>query len=136
MRFIPLLLAAAVLTACRSTTEPPPSESNLTAGMVKLKIHKNKTVQADVLEVFGPPDMVTHKDDLRIWTYDKIRYDVESTSYGLLILAGAGSGNVAGGGGAGGSRRTHRSSSTSTMLILYFDEKDVVRDYRLSVTRF
>jgi len=128
--------AALLLGACASRTEPPPSESNLTAGMVKLKIIKGETVQADVLEVFGPPDMVTHRDGLRIWTYDKIRYDVETRSYGLAILVGGGGGSVgAGAGGSASSRRT-TSSSTSTMLIIYFDEKDLVRDYRLQVTRF
>lgn len=116
------LVAAA---GCASHHEDvPATESNLTAGMAKKTIVQGKTTQAEVMEVFGPPDLLTHRDGLQIWTYDKIRYDIQSSSgYFTVLIAGAGSG-----------RST--SSSTSTMLIIYFDDKDVVRDYRLNVTRF
>lgn len=118
--------ASVIAAACQSSPDAGASAapSNLTAGMAKKTIVKGQTTQAEVMEVFGPPDLITHKDDLQIWTYDKIRYDVQSSSgYLTVILAGV-----------GGSRST--SSSTSTMLIIYFDNKDVVRDYRMNVTRF
>ncbi len=98
--------------------------SNLTPGMVKLSIQKGLTSQAEVMEIFGPPDLVTHRDDLQVWTYDKIRYDVRSSGGYLNVLV------------AGSNSATLRSSSTSTMLIIYFDSADTVRDYRLSTTRF
>lgn len=107
------------LVGCNAT-KATPTESNLTAGMAKATIQKGATTQAEIMEVFGPPDLVTHRDDLQIWTYDKIRYDVRSDA-GTLFLYSAGS---------------TRSSSTSTMMIIYFDKADIVREYRMSVTRF
>ena len=62
----------------KSNTSPLPTESNLTAGMAKKSIVKGSTTQAEVMEIFGPPDLLTHRDDMQIWTYDKIRYDIES----------------------------------------------------------
>lgn len=122
---IALLGAALGLSACRGGPEPdaPVTESNLTAGMVKRTIAVGRTSQAEVLEVFGPPDLVTHRDGREIWTYDKIRHEIEAESgYFTVLIAGT------------GSRRTTR-SSTSTMLIVYFED-EIVRDYRLSVARF
>jgi hypothetical protein len=123
------LSGAVVLSAMAAGCAPkepaqPAQRSNLTAGMAKKTIVKGQTTEAEVLEVFGPPDLVTHRDDLQIWTYDKVRYDVENSG-GYLTVGVAG---MSGGGS--------KSSSTATMLIIYFDNKDVVRDYRLNVTRF
>lgn len=92
--------------------------------MAKQTIVKNETTQAEVIEVFGPPDLVTHRDDVQIWTYDKIRYDIEQSQGYFTVL-------IAGGGGS----RT-RSSSTSTMLIVYFNQNDIVTDYRMHLSRF
>jgi hypothetical protein len=98
--------------------------SNLTAGMVKKSIIKGTTTQAEITEIFGPPDLITHKDNMQIWTYDKVKYDIEySDGYFNVLIYGVGGNKT-------------RSSSTSTMLIVYFDEKDIVRDYRMNVTRF
>ncbi len=89
--------------------------------MAKSTIIKGQTTQAEVMEVFGPPDLVTHKDDLQVWTYDKIAYDVEVTG-GQVSLFRRGT--------------RSRSSSTSTMLIIYFNDSDIVRDYRMNTTKF
>lgn len=80
--------------------------------MAKRVLVKGQTTQAEVMEVFGPPDLVTHRDDTQLWTYDKISQDVEESSGHF------------------------RSSNRSTMLIIYFDGSDLVRDYRMSVTKF
>lgn len=123
-----LLAAPALLLAagCASTPadEPAAGPGNLTPGMVKMKLVKGQTRQAEVLEVFGPPDQVTHRDDQQIWTYDKTSYDYEKRSdYITVLLAGAGGDRV-------------RSTSKSTMLIVYFDKADVVQDYRLSASKY
>jgi hypothetical protein len=107
-----------------SNTSPLPTESNLTAGMAKKTIVKGQTTQAEVMEIFGPPDLVTHKDNMQMWTYDKVHYDFESSGGYLTVLI------------AGMEGQRSRSSSTSTMLIIYFDSNDIVRDYRMQVTRF
>ena len=95
-------------------------QSNLTPGMVKLTIEKGKTTQATFLEVFGPPDQTTHRGEQQIWTYDKISYQTRADS-GTLIFYSAGS---------------TVSQSVSTMLIVYFDAKDVVQEYKLDSYRF
>ena len=129
------IVAAGVLAGC-SHTKPAVSESNLTPGMAKKTIAKGVTTQVEVIEVFGPPDLVSHRDEIQVWTYDKIRYDVEERS-GFLNVFGVGAGSGAAGGGVAGlSGRSTTSASTSTMLIVYFDSSDVVRDYRINLTRF
>jgi hypothetical protein len=122
------LLAAPLLVAvpgCASRSEDPPAAAdNLTPGMVKMKIVKGQTRQAELLEVFGPPDQVAHKDGQDVWTYDKSSYEYDKRSdYFTLLIAGSGGDRV-------------RSSSRTTMLIPYFDKNEVVQDYRLTATRF
>jgi len=112
------------LTGCMTSSSDEAAKSNLTPGVVKMKIAKGSTRQAEILEVFGPPDMVTHKDDQQIWTYDKTSYDYEKQSgYLTVLLAGTGGDRV-------------RSSSRSTILIIYFDQNDTVIDYRMNSTKF
>ena len=79
---------------------------------------KGTTTQTDVVQAFGTPDLVTHKDGQEIWTYDKTSYDYERRSdYATAIFIGQSGDRV-------------RSSSKSTLLIIYFNDKDVVTDYR------
>jgi hypothetical protein len=121
-----ILLAAAslVLGGCSKPEAAETRPSALTPGTVKRTIVKGETTQAECLEVFGPPDLVTHRDDIQIWTYDKTSYDYEKHgSYFTVILYGVSGDRV-------------RSSSKSTMLILYFDDADIVQDYRLSAVKF
>jgi hypothetical protein len=125
-RFACLAYIAMCVSGCASnqSASDDAQRSNLTPGMVKMKIVKGQTTQAEITEVFGPPDLVTHKDDMDIWTYDKTSYDYEKRSdYLTVILAGTGGDRV-------------RSSSRSTMLIVYFDKADRVLDYRLSAIKY
>ncbi len=123
MRLTTALLAVLITLAIGcSSTQPAPS--NLTPGMAKKVIMKGQTTQAEVVEVFGPPDLVTHRDDIQVWTWDKIRYDMRQSSDFLALII------------VGGQSRSTRSSSTSTMLIVYFGGDDVVKDYRMVTSRF
>lgn len=123
------LLVASGLAACKSDSggagdEPAARSSALTPGGVKLNLVKGQTTQAEVVQAFGTPDLVTHKDDQQIWTYDKTTYDYEKRSdYATLILIGQGGDRV-------------RSTSRSTLLIVYFDNRDIVTDYRLSAIKY
>jgi outer membrane protein assembly factor BamE (lipoprotein component of BamABCDE complex) len=121
-----MLLNTAALTGCRSNqkSEDDAASGAVTAGMVKKTVAKGETTQTEVLEIFGPPDLLTYKDGNEVWTYDKTTYDIERTSGYFTVLL------------AGGDRKHVRSSSRSTMVIIYFDENDVVRDFRLSVVRY
>ena len=99
-------------------------QAALTPGGVKMNIIKGKTTQHEVLEAMGPPDLVTHKDGVDVWTYDKTSYEYfEDKSYFTVLLAGR-----------SGDRVT--STSRSTLLVLYFDTNDVVSDYRLSAIKY
>lgn len=126
-RYIILLAGLAVLgAACatQKTTQGEAKESALTAGMTKKFIYPGKTTQTEVLEIFGPPDMVTRKSGTEVWTYDKISQEVSSSGGFVTILI------------AGYSKQRASSNNRSTMLIIYFDKKEVVEDYRLSVSKF
>jgi hypothetical protein len=124
------LLIAAVALAATGCNQAPKDDgvatrgAGLTPGNVKLNLVKGQTSQAQVQEAFGPPDLVTHKDSQQIWTYDKTSFDYEKRSdYATAIFFGQGGDRV-------------RSSSRSTMLIIYFDDKDVVTDYKLSALKY
>ncbi len=119
------LLAASLscLGSCSiSSTEN--DAAPLTPGSVKINIVKGQTTQTQILEAFGPPDLVTHKDGQDVWTYDKTTYDYHHQwGYLTVLFAGTGGDRV-------------RSSSRSTMLIIYFDARDTVTDYRLSALKY
>lgn len=120
-------LTIALLGACATNSGsdgPDAQRSGLTPGNVKMTIAKGKTTQKEVVETFGPPDLVTHKDGVDVWTYDKTSYDYHKESgYLTVLFAGTGGDTV-------------RSSSRSTLLIVYFDSNDVVTDYRLSAIKY
>ena len=122
-----IALGLFVLGGCASQEHDdgtPAQKSALTPGGVKLTLTKGKTTQAEVQEAFGVPDLVTHKDDQEIWTYDKTTYEYDRRSdYATAIFIGQSGDKV-------------RSSSKSTLLIVYFDSKDVVTDYRLSAIKY
>lgn len=123
MKFHLLLitLIIVIMTGCAHTNI---KESALTPGMTKKFIVPGKTGQTEVLEIFGPPDLVSRREGLETWTYDKISQDVTSSNAFLTIIL------------AGYSRDHQTSHNRSMMLILYFDKHDVVNDYRLSSAQF
>ncbi len=110
--------------------------SAITPGAAKKHIQPGVTTQAEVIEVFGTPNVITRKDGGEMWVYDKVSSQTTSAAFGAGGLGGGGgSGGFGGGGLAGGVGSTER-SETTVMLIVYFDEKDVVRDYKISQTKF
>jgi outer membrane protein assembly factor BamE (lipoprotein component of BamABCDE complex) len=126
---VPSLAALTIvaLAACQSQhkEDPTPAQkSALTPGGVKLNLVKGQTTQAQVLEAFGTPDLVTHNGDQWIWTYDKTSYEYERRSdYATAIFVGQSGDRV-------------RSSSKSTLLIVYFNDKDIVTDFRMSAIKY
>jgi hypothetical protein len=135
-----------------STPDLPQSsaqKSNLTAGMVKKYVRVGTATQTDMLAVFGAPNIITRdKNGNEVWTYD--RQSVASASEIAAWNAGgkatvgaagiAGStpvGGIVGGGGSAekGSSAGQVSSATFTLMIT-FDSKDVIKDYRMMATQF
>jgi outer membrane protein assembly factor BamE (lipoprotein component of BamABCDE complex) len=129
--FLALLGSCAVIGGC-SQSRP----SAITPGAAKKHIEPGITTQAEVIEVFGSPNILTRKDGGEMWVYDKVS---SRTTYGAFGLGGGGGGigsGGAGGGLAGGSVGSMARSETTVMLIVYFDENDVVRDYKITQTKF
>ncbi|MBI4529218.1 MAG: hypothetical protein HY695_35925 [Deltaproteobacteria bacterium] len=148
--------------------EVQPKASTLTPGMVVKHIQKGKTTQAEIMEIFGPPDMVTRSGAGEMWGYDKVSRDMAEAATGARVGAigasgariGAGGAGLIGGAGAGvlggviglvgGSvgqsatqtqqqtqEQARRTESTTTVfLLVYYNDKGVVTDYRLSATKF
>lgn len=109
---------------CVQSSDTATRPSNLTPGMAKKHIVPGKTTQTEILEIFGPPNLVTHHEGRETWTYDKISQEVETSGGFLTILI------------AGYERQRARRSSRSTMLILYFDARERVIDYALHASAF
>ena len=126
-----LVMACAVSHGC-SQSRP----SSLTPGAAKKHIEPGVTTQAEVIEVFGTPNVITRKHGGEMWVYDKVSSRTTSAAFGGGGFGGGFGGSGAGGGGlAGGVSSTER-SETTVMLIIYYDEHDVVSDYKISQTKF
>ncbi len=151
-----------------SRPEVQPKASALTPGMVVKHIQKGKTTQAEIMETFGPPDMVTRSGSGEMWGYDKVSREVADVATGARVEASSAAGSTVGAGGAGlvggagagvlggvlglvgGStgqsaaqsqqqtqQQARRTESTTTVfLLIYYNDKGVVTDYRLSATKF
>jgi len=96
---------------------------------VQLNLQKGITTQNDVLEVFGPPNIVTRDSaGQEVWTYQRharIASSESTRSYGTIILFG------------GSSRTSGFEQSSRTMtLIIKFDDEKRVSDFRSRTTSF
>ncbi len=131
MRYGALGLMLLLTAGCSQTRS-----SALTPGAAKKHIHRGVTTQAEVIEVFGTPNVITMKDGYEMWVYDKVSSRQASAAFGIGGLGGgAGSGGFGGGSLFGGVGSTER-SETTVMLIVYFGENDVVSDYKITQTKF
>lgn len=96
-------------------------KSNLTFGMVKSKIIKGQTTQADILEIFGAPNMVTkNKSNDEVWSYNRMS-SVDKGGQTFFLF---------------GEKASVSSSSQSFDLIITFDGNDIVKDYSVVSTSF
>lgn len=116
------LLAMFVLPRCASEYRPLERQvGNLTFAKVKEVIVEGKTTQAEIIETFGSPNIMTKSQaGLEVWTYSKMSYD--ST---------AGFRNT----WAGSSAFTASASNTFD-LIIKFDDQNVVVEYKVITTSF
>ena len=88
-----------------------------------------KTTKAEVLENFGSPNITTRDGAGReVWSYQRAAQVAQSSSqqgYWTIILAGQSS-----------SASGFESSSRMITLIIKFDEKDTVVDFRSRTSNF
>jgi len=101
-------------------SKEPVEKSNLTAGTIKAQIVKGKTTQAEILKLFGSPNLVTkNRDNNEVWNYNRMSFESKvGEDGGTLILWG-------------GSRAMSTTTTRSFDLIIEFDDKDVVKDYSI-----
>ncbi|MCF7791792.1 MAG: hypothetical protein K9L78_04655 [Victivallales bacterium] len=118
--FLFSLFLLLLLCGCNSSEYGSKKNSPFTQGNVQLTLKKNKTTQAEVLDKFGPPNVMTiDSDGNEVWTYQKnamVTHSKKSGFYGSVILAGGES-------GAAGFEQTVRSM---TLIIKFNEEKKVV----------
>jgi hypothetical protein len=126
--FILLLICSVFISGCATFPKPDESaqQSNLTHGTVKSQITKGKTTQAEIMQLFGAPNITTkNKDQQEVWNYHKISYEsfgaAKDDVYFFL---------------QGGSRAVSSSTSRSFDLIITFDLNDVVVDYSVISAQF
>ncbi len=99
--------------------------SNLTAGMAKTKIVNGVTTQAEILSVFGSPNIISkNKSGNEVWTYDRISMEQSSEDgYWNIVVAGK-----------GGSKQ--KTSTKTFTLMIEFDENEIVKDNSYRVSQF
>ncbi len=106
-----------------------PTYNPYTPGVVSLTLKKGITTQAEVLQSFGAPNIVSQNSDgNEVWTYQKnatVSQANSSGSYITILLAGA---NHDSSGFA-------QSSRTMT-LIIYFNKAQRVVDFKSLTTSF
>lgn len=125
-------LSGAILTLSACATAPGPVDQRndaLTQGNVQLNLKVGETSKSQVLDVFGAPNITTRDaSGAETWSYQRHATVSQSSSqsgFWTILLAGGGS-------SASGFSQTSRTMT----LIIKFDEKDVVSDFRSRTSDF
>ena len=118
------------LASCITCPEPVSDRnSKLTQGNVQLSVKVGQTTKAEVLENFGSPNITTRDGSGKeVWTYQRSAQVQESSSksgYWTILLAGQ-----------SGSSSGFQTSSRMITLIIKFDSKDVVADFKSRTSNF
>lgn len=130
MRSIYVAVLCAALSGCATTAGPVDQRnSELTQGNVQLNLRVGTTTKAEVLEKFGSPNITTRDGSAQeVWSYQRmatVSQSSASSSYWTILLAGQSK-------SADGFAQTSRTMT----LIIKFDAKDVVSDFRSRTSEF
>lgn len=120
------VIALGLPPGCRSAPEEEkPLNSELTQGNVQMHLVKGETTKAQVLEVFGAPNLTTRDAaGLEVWTYERSAREAKSNeAFWTVVLAGSSSSGF-------------EESSRNMILIIKFDAKDVVSDFNSRASSF
>lgn len=128
-RSFAVLLSLSML-GCVPTPQPVTDRnSNLTQGNVQLNLEVGKTTKAQVLEVFGSPNITTRDSSgQEVWTYQRSAQVSQSSSqsgYWSILIAGQ-SADSSG----------FETSSRMITLIIEFSSNDVVSDFKSRTSDF
>lgn len=101
-------------------SEVPAQKSNLSVGMVKKVIKKGETTQAEILEYFGSPNLITkNRSNDEVWNYNRMSFESKAGADGVSLIFW------------GGSRAMSTTTTKSFDLIITFDSNGVVKDYSI-----
>ncbi|HNQ62189.1 MAG TPA: hypothetical protein PKJ62_07345 [Bacteroidia bacterium] len=119
-KYLLLLILLFYFSGCAtvSNNQDQSESSNLTVGTVKKEIIKGKTTQAEIMQLFGSPNLVTkNSEGYEVWNYNRMSYTTKTGSdAGSVIFWGS-------------SRAMSTATTKSFDLILTFDENDIVQNY-------
>jgi len=109
--------------------------------MVQMTVKVGQTSQAEILETFGAPNIMTmDATGAEMWVYDRHATVTSDSSGGFSIGLGigGGGGDVGGGGGLGfGKHKSKSETSTRSMtLIIKFNGQKIVSDFRSRSSSF
>ncbi len=126
-----VLAAFAALAGCATTSTGPLDQRNseLTQGNVQLNLKVGQTSKAEVLEKFGSPNITTRDGaGQEVWSYQRmatVSQSTSSSSYWTIFLTGQSK-----------SADGFAQSSRTMTLIIKFDSKDIVSDFRSRTSDF
>ena len=113
-----VILCISFAIGCATFPEKETEKSKLTVGVVKQTIIKGETNQAEILETFGSPNLVTkNKEENEVWSYNRMSFEHKEGADGIFYIFGT------------GSRAMTTATTKSFDLIITFDENDIVKDY-------
>ena len=130
MRLFYCILLSLNLASCVAPQAPlTVKNSNLTTGNIQMNLKVGTTTKIEVLEAFGSPNITTRDGSgQEVWSYQRAAQVAQSSSqsgYWTVILAGNSSASA-----------SLESSSSMVTLIIKFDEKDIVSDFRSRTSNF
>ena len=119
-----------VLPGCVPAPQPlAERNSALTQGNIQMHLVVGQTTKAEVLETFGAPNVTTREGSgQEVWTYQRAAQVSQSSNrsgYWTVIL-----------GGQSSSASGFESGSRMITLIIKFDRRDVVTDFRSRTSDF
>lgn len=130
MKKFVMLALASVLVGCATAPAPVDQRNSaLTSGNVSMNLVVGQTTQAQVLEVFGAPNIVTMDGERNtVWSYQRhatVTQASGGSNYWTVVLLG-------GGQYAEGFQETQRTIT----LIIKFDKNNVVSDFHSRTSDF
>lgn len=132
IHLVTLALAAFALSGCATPAPGPVDQRNsaLTSGNVSMTVKPGVTTQAEILQTFGAPNIVTMDGQRNeVWSYQRhatVSQASGGSSYFTVVLFGAGQ-------YAEGLQQTQR---TITLIIKFDPKTKVVSDFHSRTSDF
>ena len=136
--FCVTIVAVSSMAACtpHSTKPVTTRNSELTHGNVQMNLKAGETTQAQVLDVFGAPNITTiDGSGQEVWTYQRaatVEQSASSRGFWTILLTGGSAATAGQSQEASGFEQTQRTMT----LIIKFSDMRVVTDFRSRASHF